>query len=93
MVIQKSNNKVNTKKVAMTIPEDLLGEIDEMSRRQRISRSRLISELLREKLVEVRNQSLRSAYDQVFSDEAVRREQVMAPASAENCDTGHSIES
>ena len=84
MGIQKKNNKVNTKKVAMTIPEDLLGEIDEMSRHRGISRSRLISELLREKLVEVQNLSLRSAYDQVFSDEAICREQILAPANSEN---------
>ena len=75
---------MNTKKVAMTIPEDLLGELDEMSRQRGVSRSRLISELLREKLVEVQNRSLRSAYDQVFSDEAICREQVMAMANSEN---------
>ena len=84
MTIPKSNSKVNTKKVAMTIPEDLLGEIDEMSRRRGVSRSRLISELLREKLVEVQNRSLRSAYDQVFSDEAIRREQILTPANSGN---------
>ena len=84
MTIQKSNNKVNTKKVAMTIPEDLLGEIDEMSRRRGISRSRLISELLREKLVDEQNHSLRSAYDEIFSDETIRREQAMATASSKD---------
>ena len=77
MRLPKQNNKVNTKKVAMTIPEDLLGELDEMSRQRGVSRSRLISELLREKLVEVQNRSLRSAYDQVFSDEAICREQLI----------------
>ncbi len=75
---------MNTRKVAMTIPEDLLGEIDEMSRQRGISRSRLISELLREKLVEEQNRSLRSAYDDIFSDEAIRREQVMAMNNTEN---------
>ena len=84
MTIPKSNNKVNTKKVAMTIPEDLLGEIDEMSRQRGVSRSRLISDLLREKLVQEQNQSLRSAYDEIFSDETICREQVMATASSEN---------
>ena len=77
MTIPKSNNKVNTKKVAMTIPEDLLGEIDEMSRQRGVSRSRLISELLREKLVDEQNLSLRSAYDEVFSNEAICQEQVL----------------
>ena len=82
MAIPKSNNKVNTKKVAMTIPEDLLGEIDEMSRQRGVSRSRLISELLREKLIDEQNNNLRSAYDEVFSDETIRREQVMASANS-----------
>ena len=84
MGLPKYRNKVNTRKVAMTIPEDLLGEIDEMSRQRGISRSRLISELLREKLVEEQNRSLRSAYDDIFSDEAIRREQVMATNNTEN---------
>jgi metal-responsive CopG/Arc/MetJ family transcriptional regulator len=84
MAIQKSNNKVNTKKVAMTISEDLLGEIDEMSRQRGVSRSRLISELLREKLVDEQNHSLRSAYDEVFSDAAICQEQVLATSSPKN---------
>ena len=66
----------------MTIPEDLLGEIDEMSRQRGVSRSRLISELLREKLIDEQNNNLRSAYDEVFSDETIRREQVMATANS-----------
>jgi metal-responsive CopG/Arc/MetJ family transcriptional regulator len=84
MAIPKSNNKVNTKKVAMTIPEDLLGEIDEMSRQRGVSRSRLISDLLREKLVQEQNQSPRSAYDEVFSNEAICQEQVLTTANPKN---------
>ena len=84
MPIPKSNKKVNTRKVAMTIPEDLLGEIDEMSRQRGVSRSRLISDLLREKLVQEQNQSLRSAYDKIFSDETICQEQVLATAPPKN---------
>ncbi len=84
MTIPKSNKRVNTKKVAMTIPEDLLGEIDEMSKQRGVSRSRLISELLREKLVEEQNHSLRCVYDEVFSDETIRREQVMVIANSKS---------
>lgn len=90
MAIYKSNKKVNTRKVAMTIPADLLGEIDEMSRQRGVSRSRLISELLREKLVEEQNQSLRFAYDEVFSDETIRREQVMATVKSKVEERVHS---
>jgi len=78
MAIQKDNTKVNTRKVAITIPEDLLREIDELSNQKGISRSRLISELLREKLIEEQNHTLRSAYDEVFSDEAICQEQILA---------------
>jgi len=81
MAIQKNNNKVNTRKVAMTIPEDLLREIDELSNQRGISRSRLISELLREKLIDEQNHTLRCAYDEVFSDEAICQEQVLVTAS------------
>jgi len=81
MTIQKNNNRVNTRKVAMTIPEDLLREIDELSNQKGISRSRLISELLREKLIDEQNHSLRCAYDEVFSDETICQEQVLVPAS------------
>jgi metal-responsive CopG/Arc/MetJ family transcriptional regulator len=84
MAIQKNNHKVNTKKVAMTIPEDLLGEIDEMSKKRGVSRSRLISDLLREKLVQEQNQSLRSAYDEIFSDEAICQEQVLTTAATKH---------
>ena len=77
MTIQKNNNKVNTRKVAMTIPEDLLREIDELSNQRGISRSRLISELLREKLIEEQNHTLRCAYDEVFSNDIVCREQTL----------------
>ena len=75
---------MNTKKVAMTIPEDLLREIDELSRQRGMSRSRLISELLRAKLLDEQNHSLRSAYDEVFADETIRREQALAVATAKN---------
>lgn len=78
MTIQKNNNKVNTKKVATTIPEDLLREIDELSNQKGISRSRLISDLLREELIDEQNHSLRCAYDEVFSNDAVCREQILA---------------
>ena len=68
----------------MTIHEDLLGEIDEMSRQRGVSRSRLISELLLEKLVDEQNHNLRSAYDEIFSDETICQEQVLATAAPKN---------
>ena len=69
---------MNTQKVAITIPTEILTRIDELSRRLGFSRSRYISMLLQEKLSEVMETQLKEAYDRVFSDDAVRQEQITA---------------
>jgi len=67
---------MNTRKVAITIPMDLLSKIDTISRRLGLSRSKYISTLLQEKLSEVIESQLKESYDRVFSDDAVKKEQV-----------------
>lgn len=67
---------MNTEKVALTIPKDLLAIVDALSREHGISRSKFISTLIREGIREKRNAHLKEAYDRVFSDEAVRKEQL-----------------
>ena len=67
---------MNTQKVAITIPSDLVVMIDAISRRRKVSRSRFISTVLREKLIEERNRHLKDAYDSVFSDKAIIKEQL-----------------
>jgi hypothetical protein len=67
---------VNTQKVAITIPRNLVATIDTMSREQGLSRSRFIARLLSEKVQEEREKILKEAYDRVFSDESICREQL-----------------
>ncbi len=67
---------MNTQKVAITIPSDLVVMIDAISRQRKVSRSRFISTVLREKLIEERNRYLKDAYDSVFSDKAIIKEQL-----------------
>lgn len=67
---------MNTEKVAITMPSDLLTMIDTMSRQQKLSRSKFISRALREKLMEEKRRHLRESYDRVFSDSDISKEQL-----------------
>ena len=67
---------MNTQKIAITVPSDLLDIIDKTTEQRSMSRSRFISLLLREKLLEERNRQLKYQYDKVFSDSAVCDEQI-----------------
>ena len=67
---------MTTQKVAITIPKDILEKIDDISAKLGLSRSKYISTLLQEKLSEVIENQLKEAYDRVFSDDAIQKEQV-----------------
>ncbi|MEJ2024247.1 MAG: ribbon-helix-helix protein, CopG family [Deltaproteobacteria bacterium] len=67
---------MNTEKVAITMPSDLVAMIDTLSRQQKVSRSKFISRALREKLMEERRRHLRESYDRVFSDNDISKEQL-----------------
>ena len=67
-------------KIAITIPADLLAAIDAASSRRKVSRSRFISLLLLEKMEEERARDLRQAYDTVFSDPQIQKEQIETAA-------------
>ena len=67
---------MNTQKVAITMPSDLVVMIDIMSRQQKLSRSKFISLALRDKLMEERDHNLRDSYDSVFSDKDISKEQL-----------------
>ena len=67
---------MNTKKVAITIPSDLLKIIDNIRSKQSLSRSKFITLLLRQKILEERSLQIRQSYDRVFSDETIVREQL-----------------
>ena len=67
---------MHTQKVAISIPKELVTMIDDISKRKGLSRSKFISTLLREKLTSERNRLVKDAYDRVFSDQSVRKEQL-----------------
>lgn len=72
---------MNTQKIAITIPGELVMSIDKFSRQQGISRSKYISRILYEKISEEKKRSgIKNAYDTVFSDESVCREQLETAA-------------
>jgi metal-responsive CopG/Arc/MetJ family transcriptional regulator len=67
---------MNTQKIAITVPSDLLDIIDKKTEQRSMSRSKFISLLLREKLLEERDRQLKDQYDRVFSDSAICDEQL-----------------
>ena len=67
---------MHTQKVAITIPKELVTMIDDISKKKGLSRSRFISTVLREKVMSERNRYIKDAYDRVFSDESIRKEQL-----------------
>ena len=74
---------MNTQKVAITVPKDLIVLVDEISREKGISRSKFISKTLREKVLTEKDRQLREAYDSVFSDDSIRKEQIDTSESFE----------
>jgi metal-responsive CopG/Arc/MetJ family transcriptional regulator len=67
---------MHTQKVAITIPKELVVMIDDISKKKGLSRSKFISTILRETLISQRNRQIKDAYDQVFSDESIKKEQL-----------------
>ena len=67
---------MHTQKVAITIPKELVVMIDDISKKKGLSRSKFISTILRETLISQRNRQIKDAYDQAFSDESIRKEQL-----------------
>lgn len=67
---------MRTEKVAITIPSDLVAAIDDIRSRRGISRSRFITLMLRQKVKDEQAREIREAYDRVFSDESMAKEQV-----------------
>lgn len=67
---------MRAEKVAITIPSDLVAAIDDIRSRRGVSRSKFITLLLRQKILDEQAREIREAYDRVFSDESVAKEQV-----------------
>jgi len=67
---------MNTQKVAITIPADLVIMIDDISKKLGLSRSKYITTVLREKIISESERQIKDAYNRVFSDDSIRKEQL-----------------
>ncbi len=67
---------MNTQKVAITMPKELVRIVDDLSKKNHISRSKFISTIVYERVVDEKRVDLKNAYDQVFSDNSICREQL-----------------
>ena len=67
---------MNTQKVTVTLPGDLVTMIDDVSKKLGMSRSKYVSTVLREKILNEKEKKLKEAYDRIFSDELIRKEQL-----------------
>ena len=66
---------MNTQKVAITVPKNILVMIDKISQTKGISRSKLISSMLEQKLADEKYAYLKNSYDAVFDDDSIKDEQ------------------
>ncbi len=67
---------MNTQKVAITVPKNILIIIDTISKSKGLSRSKYISTLLKKNILDEKAQNLKDTYDKVFSDESIQAEQL-----------------
>lgn len=67
---------MNTQKVAITVPKDIITKVDEISKKQGLSRSKFIAIVLREKIMNENDRKVKEAYDRIFADDSIRKEQL-----------------
>ena len=67
---------MSTQKVAITMPTQLVAMIDDISKQKGMSRSRLISSILEEKILNEKEKQIKAAYNRVFSDALILKEQL-----------------
>jgi hypothetical protein len=75
---------LNTQKVAITVPRNIIIMIDKISKTKGISRSKLISSMLEQKLSEEKFAYLKNAYDSVFDDDSIKKEQLSTATWLDN---------
>lgn len=83
---------MRTEKVAITIPSDLVAVIDDIRSRKGVSRSKFITLLLRQKIQDEQAREIKEAYDRVFSDASVAKEQVDTAAWFDGSGSGEGQE-
>ena len=67
---------MNTQKVAITIPKNVIAVIDTISKGKGISRSKYITQVLCEKILSEKERQLKEKYNAVFSDKDIQKEQL-----------------
>jgi metal-responsive CopG/Arc/MetJ family transcriptional regulator len=67
---------MRTRKVAITMPTELVAMIDDISKQRGMSRSKYISTILQERVLTEKEKRIKSAYNRVFSDELILKEQL-----------------
>lgn len=67
---------MNAHKVAITMPENLIKQVDILSSSQGLSRSRYIRLAIAEKIEKEKDRFLKDSYNRIFSDEAIQKEQL-----------------
>ena len=66
---------MTTLKVAISMPEKLVNEVDKARKKESMSRSGYITRLVRQAIRNERQEQLKAAYDRIFSDPDVSDEQ------------------
>ena len=67
---------MHTQKVAITMPEFLVREIDTLSKKKGISRSRYITLVVRQSIEEEKQRYITECYNNVFSEKEIQEEQL-----------------
>ena len=67
---------MTTQKIAISMPADLVAMIDIISKQKGMSRSRFISTVLHEKVLNEKERRIKEAYNRVFSDDSIKKEQL-----------------
>ena len=67
---------MNTQKIAISMPADLVTSIDIISKQKGMSRSRFISTVLHEKIMKEKERQIKEVYNRVFSDDSIKKEQL-----------------
>jgi metal-responsive CopG/Arc/MetJ family transcriptional regulator len=79
---------MQTQKIAITVPKDIIAQLDSISQGRGLSRSRIISDLLRSSLAEERSKKLQDAYNRIFADKKIRDEQIETSRWFEKTESG-----
>jgi metal-responsive CopG/Arc/MetJ family transcriptional regulator len=67
---------MRTEKIAITIPSDLVSMIDDIRIKRGVSRSKFITLILRERIMDEQVREIQEIYDRVFSDASIVEEQL-----------------